>query len=110
MVFQVEEYLWGIPLGEREMKGTTQTYMAHCTTTFILRQLPQYNMLKFIAIVTFAAAAVGTVHATKPHRKRSIENKYITVGVEHDRYLGLSNRKLEGHTGHSMSMDHGEYL
>ena len=67
--------------------------------------------MKFIATIA-ALAAIGAVHATT-QRKRSIENKYITIvdkQKSRDPYLGLSNRKLEGHTGHSMSMDHGEYL
>ena len=74
-------------------------------------------MVKFIAIATFAAAAVSGAYANNAslHRKRTIENKYVTSNVVVEEkedvdstYLGLSNRILEKDS--SMSMDHGEYL
>ena len=71
--------------------------------------------MKFIAITTFATAAVSGTYAnnvSSPKRKRTIENKYVTsVIVEEkedviDPYLGF-DRNLEKDS--SMSMDHGEY-
>ena len=69
----------------------------------------------FVAIATFAAAAVSGAYANASlQRKRTIENKYVTsnVIVEEkadiiDPYLGL-HRDLEKDS--SMSMHHGEYL
>ena len=71
--------------------------------------------MKFIAIASFAAAAVsGTYANNSPQRKRTIDNKYVTSNViveekekDIDPYLGLSHRNLEKDS--SMSMDHGEY-
>jgi len=75
----------------------------------------QFNIMKlFIAIATFATAAVSGAYASNsPQRKRTIENKYATSNVIVEEketdvvYLGLSHRNLEKDS--SMSMDHGEY-
>ena len=73
--------------------------------------------MKFIAITTFATAAVSGTYAnnvSSPKRKRTIENKYVTTNVlveekekDIDPYLGF-DRNLEKDS--SMSMGHGEYV
>jgi len=71
--------------------------------------------MRIIAIATFAVAAISGAYAggdASLHRKRTIENKYVTSDVvveeKEDVYLGLSHRKLEKDS--SMSMDIGEYM